>query len=102
MILPFFDAKMMPGNFQNMSGPGLGPQGLQQQAGQQRGSAQIQHHVYRMIQQQQQIPQGWQTMVGIQQRALNAYQLYVNGNRTVLYHYAHLLTMWCSGFRHCG
>lgn len=62
-----------------MSGPslnsGLGPQGPPQQAGQQQRAQAIQLHVYRIIQQQQQIPQGWQTMVGIQQRSINAFHL---------------------------
>lgn len=75
-------------HFQSMSGPGLGsglgPQGPPQQAGQQRPvHNQIQQHVFRMIQQQQQVPQGWQTMVGVSQRAINAYQLYVNGNQSM-------------------
>jgi hypothetical protein len=55
--------KMNPGNYPNVPGPGMGPQNEPQKNG--RGS--ISAHVTQILQQQQ-IPQGWQSTVPVQQR----------------------------------
>ena len=71
---------MNPAGFPNMVMQSVGPQGMPQQAGLQRPnnpSQAAQARIYQLIHhnQQQYLPQGWQTTLPIQQRAANVYQM---------------------------
>lgn len=74
---------MNPANYQNMAAPGMIPQGLQQQGAMQRSNAsqQVQHIIFRAMQQQQQQQQqplqGWQATVQVMGRVIQVYQLYI-------------------------
>ena len=61
---------MNPANFQNLAGP---PPSNQQQAGQQQNTK-VQHHIFRMLQQQQ-TPLGWQAAVPLQKRTRVVWEL---------------------------
>ena len=71
---------MNPGNFPNMGMQSVGPLGMPQQAGLQRPANHMhaaQTRIFQLIQhnQQQYLPQGWQTTLPVQQRATNVFQM---------------------------